>query len=50
MTNNKLEKYFHDIVIWTTTHSYSRYFSGQDEYRWLEMIGLVETAYIISCG
>lgn len=50
MTNKELERYFHDIVVWwTATHPYSRYFDGQDEYVWLERMGLIETSYIISC-
>lgn len=51
MTNKELERYFHDIVVWTTmTPLRMRYFRGKDEYLWLEQIGLIETAYIISCG
>ena len=51
MTNNELEKYFHDIVVWITTHpSQMRYFREQVGYVWLEQMGLIETAYFVSCG
>jgi len=53
MTNKELEEYLHSVMVIVTQHltqhAMIKYSAKYTDLR-LERIGLMETAYIISCG